>query len=384
MIYKILCGADFHWGAMDPDKQKEELRFIYEYLEKNPIDLLVICGDYFDHRLLLNSKSCIYALEMLDELKRISDSTNHFKIRIFTGTKSHDNDQLDALRPLEDPEGIFKIFTETNYEETLEDLHCLYCPDETMYTDDYLTKYNSLFFTNHTQKNKPTDIMFFHGSFDVILGDILRDNDNPNVVFEYNFFNTVASVMIGGHWHDASSYGNVIYTRSPNRYKFDEDKPKGIVLLNYDTDTQKYTYERIENKYTDEYKTYIIDTSLFRDINDYTAICDDIDDIIKNDPNVHVRIQIFITDEKEINKSCIDSVRFRFSNSRNVKVTTENKLSKKKKEQKRQYNAELKSKYSYLYDKSISLDEKFKIYIKETTGVEVDSEQLRSLLAKYI
>ena len=57
MIYKILCGADFHWGAMDPDKQKEELRFIYEYLEKKPIDLLVICGDYFDHRLLLNSKS---------------------------------------------------------------------------------------------------------------------------------------------------------------------------------------------------------------------------------------------------------------------------------------------------------------------------------------
>lgn len=382
MKYKILCGADFHWGAMDPDKQRDEMRFIYDYLENNRIDLLVICGDYFDHRLLLNSKSCVYAIEMLDKLKQISESTNKFKIRMFTGTKSHDNDQLDALRPLEDD--TFKIFTETSYEETLEDLHCLYCPDETMYTDDYITKYNSLFFTDHTKKSKPNDIMFFHGSFDVILGDIIRDKDNPNVVFEYGFFNTVSSVMIGGHWHDADTYGNVIYTRSPNRYKFDEDRPKGIVELNYDTDTQKYEYNRIENKDTDEYKTYIVDTSLFRTIHDYTLICDDIDELIRKEPTVHVRIQIFITDDKDINKSCIDSVKFRFSNYRNVKVTTENKMTKKKKEQKRQYNAELKSKYSYLYDRTLSLDEKFKIYIKETTGKDVDSEQLKQLLAKYI
>lgn len=382
MKYRILCGADFHWGAMDPDKQRDEMKFIYDYLENNRIDLLVICGDYFDHRLLLNSKSCVYAIEMLDKLKHISESTNRFKIRMFTGTKSHDNDQLDALRPLEDD--TFKIFTETSYEKTLEDLHCLYCPDETMYTDDYITKYNSLFFTDHTKKSKPNDIMFFHGSFDVILGDIIRDKDNPNVVFEYGFFNTVASVMIGGHWHDADTYGNVIYTRSPNRYKFDEDRPKGIVELNYDTDTQKYEYKRIENKDTDGYKTYIVDTSLFRTIHDYTLICDDIDELIREEPTVHVRIQIFITDDKDINKSCIDSVKFRFSNYRNVKVTTENKMTKKKKEQKRQYNAELKSKYSYLYDRALSLDEKFKIYIKETTGKDVDSEQLKQLLAKYI
>ena len=28
MVYKILCAADFHWGAMDPDKQYEENKFI--------------------------------------------------------------------------------------------------------------------------------------------------------------------------------------------------------------------------------------------------------------------------------------------------------------------------------------------------------------------
>ena len=65
-------------------------------------------------------------------------------------------------------------------------------------------------------------------------------------------------------------------------------------------------------------------------------------------------------------------------------MTTDNKVTKKKKDQKKQYNAELKSKYLYLYDKTLPLDEKFKIYIKETTGNDVDSEQLKNLLKKYI
>lgn len=383
MKYKILCSADYHWGAMDPDKQKDEMRFIYDYLENNKIDLFVICGDYFDHRLLLNSKACVYAIEMLDRLKQISESTNHFKIRIFTGTKSHDNDQLEALRPLEDSDS-FKIFTETCYEETLKDLHCLYCPDETMYTDDYIAKYNSLFFTDHTKKSKPNDIMFFHGSFDVTLQGIIRDNDNPNVVFEYGFFNTIASVMIGGHWHDASEYGNMIYTRSTNRFKFEEDYNKGAVILEYDTDTQKYTYERIDNPYTDEYITYPIETYYFQSMQQFSRTCDNVDELMNRKPTAHIRIMLVLNDDKELNKAFIDSVKFRYANNRNVKIVIKDVVARKEKTQKRQQNAELKSKYSYLYDKALSIDEKFKIYIKDTTGKDVDSEQLKQLLAKYI
>ena len=37
MVYKILCAADFHWGAMDPDKQYEENKFITDYIKENDI-----------------------------------------------------------------------------------------------------------------------------------------------------------------------------------------------------------------------------------------------------------------------------------------------------------------------------------------------------------
>lgn len=384
MKYKILVLADVHWGAMDADKQKEELEFVFEYLDKNKIDLFVIAGDYFDHRLLLNSKACIYAIDMIDKINAIAECGKHgsFEVRMFTGTKSHDYDQLEALIPIAG--GYTKIFTKTTYEETLPGLHCLYCPDETMTNEDYINAYRSEFFTDHTHKTKTNDIMFFHGSFDVILKDIFRDNSNPNVVFEYSFFNTFNSVMIGGHWHDASEYGNVIYTRSPNRFKFDEDNPKGMVLLTYDTDNQTYEYERITNPYTDEYHTYVIDTSMFRDINDYTLICNDADEFIEKHPTAHIKFHILITDEKEINKSCIDSVRYRFNNKRNVKVVAENKLIKEKKEQKRKNNTEMKEKFSYLFDDSVPLDEKYRLFIKDTDEEELDSEQIKSLLAKYI
>lgn len=383
MKYKILCTGDYHWGAMDPDKQKEELRFIDDYLDSHEIDLFVICGDYFDHRLLLNSRSSVYAIEFINSLIKRSQTDKHpFKIRMFLGTKSHDNDQLDTFKSIENEN--FKIFKDTTYEETLPNFHCIYCPDELMYTEDYLTTYNSILFGDYTKKNYPIDAMFFHGTFDVIMPDILKGNDNPNVVFEYPFFNSKCSVMIGGHWHDGDDYGNMYYVRSPNRYKFNEDKSKGGILLTYDTETQEYKTDRVNNPYTDEYKTYVIDTSYFNTIEDYSNLCSEITDNLGKNKQLHVRVQIFITDEKDINSSCIESVRYRFDNIKNVKVTVENKVTKKKKEEKKKKTDNLKSKFYFLFDDNLSIVDKYRLFIKETKGIEVDTDQLKSVLEKYL
>lgn len=383
MKYKIFCSADYHWGVMDPDKQKEELEFINEYLDKNEIDLFVIAGDYFDHRLLLNSRSSIYAIEFISSLIKRSEKSSHpFAIRIVMGTKSHDNDQLDALKNFEND--TFKIFKDTTYEETLKDLHCIYCPDELLYSDDYLVKYNDIIFKDFTGKNYPIDIMFFHGTFDVIMPDILKDNDNPNVIFEYSLFNAKCSVMVGGHWHDGDDYGNMFYTRSPNRFKFNEDKSKGALLLTYDTETQEYLTERIVNSYTDEYKTYIVDTMFFNSINDYSDLCAEIEHALKENKHLHIRVQILITDEKEINSSCIESVRYKFDSTKNVKVTIDNKVTKKKKEERKKKTDDLKSKFSFLFDDSLSVVAKYRLFIKETKGIDIPEDQLKSILEKYV
>lgn len=380
MTYKIFALGDVHWGVMDPDKQRAELEFIPDYLSKNKVDLVVICGDYFDHRLSLNSRACVYALEFLDRLIALAEYMD-FQIRMFPGTKSHDYDQLDALNTLESEH--FIIHRKTSYEPVFPDLHCIFCPDETMNATDYLDTYKAIIFEDYTGKKYPIDIMFFHGTFDVILGDLLHQQEENTLIFEYGFYNQKCAVMLGGHWHDADEYGNLIYCRSPNRFKFDEDNTKGAVVLTYDTDTQAHSYERVINPSTDDYITYTVDTSLYQSMDNYSNLCTEIDEELKANPSSHIRVLVYLTDEKEINKSCIDSLTYHYSNNRNVKVTIENKMRKQEQERKRKENAEVHTKFSYLFDNTIPIHIKYQRYIKDTEGIDVDAEQLKDILTKY-
>ena len=74
--YKILASADYHWGAMEAERQYKESMFIIDYIKKNKIDLFVICGDYFDHRLLVNSKSAFNAMKFMMNLKDFLSKMN--------------------------------------------------------------------------------------------------------------------------------------------------------------------------------------------------------------------------------------------------------------------------------------------------------------------
>ena len=77
---------------------------------KEEIDFLVICGDYFDYRLQLNSKTTVAAIRWLDELIATCTEAGVKKIRIVKGTEGHDYDQLEAFRPTyEDSNGFFRI-----------------------------------------------------------------------------------------------------------------------------------------------------------------------------------------------------------------------------------------------------------------------------------
>ena len=49
MKYNILAIADIHWGAMDPDEMYNNLQYFLDFIRmKGDIDLVVICGDYFN------------------------------------------------------------------------------------------------------------------------------------------------------------------------------------------------------------------------------------------------------------------------------------------------------------------------------------------------
>ena len=278
MIYNILAISDIHWGAIEAKRLYENLQLVLSTIHylKDKLDMVVICGDYFDYRLQLNSKSALLSLQWMDELVKTCKESNVKRIRIVKGTQEHDNNQLEALRSYEDETGFFRIFNENTYEETLPELSCLYCPDETIPTKEYNMKYLS----NILQV---ADLGFFHGSFDIVLPEIVvqmsEESNKANVIFEYELFSKcIKGLIVSGHWHVGSFNNPVLYTGSFDRWTFGEEEDKGFIILQYNTEDHTYSYEKIVNENALRYDTITIDTSMYKSADDYKELIDDINE----------------------------------------------------------------------------------------------------------
>ena len=144
MTYSFIVLADIHWGSMDSQLMYNNLSLVLEFIKqmKNKLDFVVIAGDYFDYRLQLNSKTALLAIKWFDELFTTCKESNVKRIRMFKGTREHDNDQLEVFRPsYETNDNYFKLFNTTESEELLPGLRCIYCPDENLKLVDYHQKY---------------------------------------------------------------------------------------------------------------------------------------------------------------------------------------------------------------------------------------------------
>ena len=153
-------------------------------------------------------------------------------------------------------------------------MKCIYCPDETIETETYENLYLD-------EILEPKDIGFFHGSFDVVYGELLASKpelmQKKNVIFRYQLFDkSIYGPMIAGHWHDGKIYDDLIYCGSPFRYKFNEDECKGLSFVQYDTEDKSYLYYRIQNPVCAEYITYEIYSNLYNSKDDYKKIIDEL------------------------------------------------------------------------------------------------------------
>jgi DNA repair exonuclease SbcCD nuclease subunit len=88
--------ADVHFGS-DEDFLKEVVAcsgFAAEYVEKAGPDFVMITGDLYDHRLLLDSSGSLAALAFVRRLAAVCP------VLIIRGTDLHDFDSLESLRGL--------------------------------------------------------------------------------------------------------------------------------------------------------------------------------------------------------------------------------------------------------------------------------------------
>lgn len=383
MKYNILSIADIHWGVMNPSVQFDNLEEFIIFIElfKN-IDLVIIDGDYYDSKLLLNSDSAVFSTYWMHKLITACEQNGVKKIRIIKGTKEHDNEQLDTFKGFEKEDGYFKIFNINTVEETLPGLKCIYCPDENINHKDYVN-------INIDNILEYADIGFFHGSFDIVLPDIVvqlsEESSINNLIFEYKFWSKfIKGPLIAGHWHNGQEIDSLIYLGSYDRWAFGEPEPKGFGFIQFDTETNRYFYKKIINNNAKQYITYNIDTSIMKDLEEYKNLFLSIDNLLKDRGDIKVRIIINITDEKPSNDSYITSVREYFINNKQVKIIVKNKIHIKNKKSLQQQNKNMIDKFDFIMDKKENYAAIIQKFIKTTKDKDIPIEFIEAVIKKYL
>ena len=247
MIVKGLIINDLHFGIKDTKRLYEELKLFKEKLSEFKPNLLVVDGDYFDHKLSIGDPETYYAVSFFNEMLDIC-RREHITIRMVQGTRSHELNQLQLFKPHESDKDIdFKII-ETVSEEDLFGLHILYLPEEyPMDSEEYYKDFKA--------PDKRYNIIFGHGTWDDIAFDSQIDlgaqtSTLSAPVFVYdNWKHTIPNGFISfGHIHSRHTFHKkLFYSGSYTRWGFGERSARGFSCFEYDTEKLVWKLDYIDN-----------------------------------------------------------------------------------------------------------------------------------------
>ena len=387
MIYKYIALADIHWGAMDSKEMYNNLQQVLSFIKymKDKIDFVVICGDYFEYRLQLNSKTALRAVQWFDELYNCCKQNCVKKLRMLKGTAEHDNDQLEIFRATYESkdDDFFKLFNKTTSEYLFDDLKVVYCPDETINIDDYYDMYWDQFFPN-------PDIGFFHGNWDTILPKIEYDriqNHHLNkIIYQYGKFSRmIKGPMISGHWHIAQNTRSMYYIGSFDRWKFGEEEPKGFIFGAYNTETNQYFIHRVNNPLAKIYRTIIIADDHVRTPMDFSLFSSEIKKILQANPEIRLSIQYLISDPSDEVFNNFNVFSKTFANNRQVKIDYKDLVKREEKKYKKKEVLMEAEKYQYVFSKDYkNIPEIIQKFIKDKKNEDLSIEQIGKYIGKYL
>lgn len=228
--------SDIHFGARsDSEKLYGELRnnFISHCNSVHP-DLIMICGDCYDKRVLIDSEANIYLNKFIYDCINTGAT-----IVIFEGTDSHDRHQINSFAHYQSD----KFFIINKVKEIdLLGLHCLILPEEYVRDTDYYKPY--------INEDKRYDFVFGHGMFKHVSFSnyINHEYSRHPYTFDYLMFKDIVKYyVVFGHIHIHSEYKNkIIYNGSFSRLNFGEEEAKG--WYEFELNKNKCTYKFIENK----------------------------------------------------------------------------------------------------------------------------------------
>ena len=365
-VYKIVSIADIHFGCNEsPEYMYNELnrQFINKIL-KLDFDIVSICGDLFDSRMMSNNIAITYAIQFINKLVQLC-SSKKATLLILAGTLSHDAGQLSLFyHYMNDPNVDVRIIENIQF-ETVKGLRVLCIPELYGVPED---EYKEVLYNSGRY-----DLCILHGTYKGSFkgSEIATLNSNHAPVFGINYFENCAGPILMGHYHIPSSYdGYAYYNGSAFRYKFGEEEEKGFLVTLYNPFNRRHYTELIPIK-SHTYSTINISHLATEDPKK-------IIDWIKNEKETRgidfIRVQYNNAGEN------MNIVRNYFRNSSNIKLQ---ELDKKEKQMQQidQEVLEQNKQYSYIIDPEISDYDKFVMYINQNEGYEfITTEELIKIL----
>ena len=358
--------ADLHFGAFDPKKQYEILQsqMLNKISMLPKLDVIVIDGDIFDHKVMSNSDSAMYATMFIDrlvDLARVKGST----LVLLHGTYSHDYDQLKLFyHYLEDPSVDIRIITTIKF-EYIKGAKVLCIPE--LYGVDE-SVYRKVFFESGWY-----DEAFVHGTF---TGSVYGDYVGAGRLLSPEDFIYCKGVAIAGHVHKSGCFnGFFYYCGCPYRWKFGEEEDKGFIILAHNLDTQMHYVDfQVIKSYT--YETIYIDSIMSEDPK---VIIDYINRLKVERGIDYIKVR-FRVPVPGYNRTIINNY-YRNNGTSYVEFMDQKEI------QKANTNEEIakSDEYGYLVDNSMSDIEKFVRYVNESEGFQfITVEKLTEILSEKI
>lgn len=383
MEYNGIVLADVHVGAMSYETTYKEYMYLKNYIEfHGKFDYAIIAGDLFDRKLYTNEK--ILRIAYLIMILLLVNST---KLRIVNGTKSHDNEQynlflnmgnlLDGYKQDYD----FKIIYTVEEEELFPDLNVLYIPEEYVY--DKKSYYEE--FLSNVDKY---DYVFGHGVIAEVMTNAVRHTKEsttkrkkPPVFTTAELKNICRGKVYFGHYHIHTNIDNkIFYVGSYSRFRFGEEEPKGFYITNYKDG--KYSETFIENTQALKYVTiaYGYDNKIFTDEN---LLMEELNTVIKNKKRYGIdklRLMLNIPEDCQIAEFIIDFVSNKFRLDDSVKVEIANGYIENKKLANKEVVQDVFTKYTFMFDKSLDIEDKISQFIKVYYDKEISPEKIKKYL----
>jgi len=239
----IFFLADIHLGVKLPQEDfmnSLDQMFTIIRNSKEPCDLIIVCGDLFDHN--LNIDESIFAVQFLVKLV-LNDcgkgDMKHIPVHFIEGTFSHDRKQMKIFMPLLENLPCSVFYTDTWCKVELPNgIKALYLPQEYGNVD-----YSDAF-------NEHYDLIVGHGPISSQNKQVVTSH-GTEIMHSVEMLGEHSDLCVFGHYHEYTDFGNgVYYAGSMLRFRYHEDTPKVFFMCDKD-----FKVTTVKNPFAKEFKT---------------------------------------------------------------------------------------------------------------------------------